>query len=160
MIFDTYKSIDFATDVCYVWRLEKDHSGMNIPLPLIAAYVHGSYADKVDFVDFRAYYGSTSSVSIDLKVVTGVGYGTNLDYEIIGTTMTLTGDNPWLNEDRTYRNNLDFVPPVMLCIGFLGDVALARYRLYRYGAGSLRTHLNIIRIIGVGAKRFRARDPF
>lgn len=117
---------------CYYWVLEENYgSKMGVPLPIVAAKVGGPDADKVDIVSLRAYYKSTSSVSLKFIITASVGSPlTPIDYRVVGASMTLREDKVWLDQYVDFRSGIDYTPPAILGIGFLGDIAAARYRLY------------------------------
>ncbi|MEM4969786.1 MAG: hypothetical protein QXE01_00875 [Sulfolobales archaeon] len=117
---------------CYYWVLEENYGSiMGVPLPVVASLVRGPDSDKIDVVNLRALYRSTSSVSLNFMITASVGSSsTPVDYRVVGASMALRQDNTWLDVDTTLRSDINFTPPAILGIGFLGDIAAARYRLY------------------------------
>ncbi len=117
---------------CFYWGLESSDSVIGESIPLVATYVYGPEASRVYDVKLRAYYRSTSSVTIDFMITAEVGDGASIEHQIIGASMSLSGDNVWLNADRGFINGVSFTLPATLGIGVKGDMAVGKYRLYVY----------------------------
>ena len=117
---------------CYFWVLEENYGSiMGVPLPIVAAMVRGPEADKIYAVNLRALYRSTSTISLNFMITASVASpSTPIDYRVVGASIALRQDKTWLDQHVLFRTGIDFTPPAILGIGFLGDIAAARYRLY------------------------------
>ncbi|MEM2302105.1 MAG: hypothetical protein QXR14_07830 [Sulfolobales archaeon] len=117
---------------CYVWELEEVYSSqLGVGTPIVATYIYGPYADKVNEVLLRAYYRSSSYVYINFFATARVykNYAT-IGYRIPAPILTLVGDNEWLNTYYYFFNGAHFTPPAIVGLGVKSDIASARYRLY------------------------------
>lgn len=130
-INDTCYYVPWYTE-CYYWVLEENYrSVMGVPLPIVAAMVRGPEADKIDSISLRAFYRYTSTISLNFMITASVASpSTPIDYRAVGASMALRQDKTWLDRHILFRTGIDFTPPAILGIGFLGDIAAARYRLY------------------------------
>jgi len=125
----------FGGYVCYTWRLEEVYaSALGVPIPLIAVQVRGPEADKLRDIYMRAIYRSSSSVSVSIDFTISAevkGSSGTLDYRIVGPSISLTGDNTWLDVAYTLLRGVHFTPPAIVATTFIGDLAFSRYRLWR-----------------------------
>ncbi|MDT7895817.1 MAG: hypothetical protein RQ855_06395 [Desulfurococcales archaeon] len=130
-INDACNSVPWYTE-CYYWVLEENYGSiMGVPLPIVAAMVRGPEADKIDSISLRALYRSTSIISLNFMITASVASpSTPIDYRVVGPSIALRQDKTWLDQHVLFRTGIDFTPPAILGIGFLGDIAAARYRLY------------------------------
>ncbi|ASJ12898.1 hypothetical protein [Thermococcus thioreducens] len=137
----------YGTSVCFDWVLEEVYDTKdNTVIPLAAAYLNGD-VNEIDDVYLREQFMSsrTLGVEIGFSAVAAVdrsGTGTSYEAEIIGMVYTLKGDHLWLKKSVRFRGE-DIRRPTVVGIGIKGDIALAKYRLYR-GKTPLKTTMYVV----------------
>ncbi len=125
----------YGTSVCFDWVLEKVYDRKdNTVIPLAAAFLKGDVGE-IDDVYLREQFRSsrTLGVEIGFSAVAAVdrsGTGANYEAQIAGMVYTLKGTRLWLNKVVRIRGE-NIRRPTVVGIGIRGDIALAKYRLYR-----------------------------
>lgn len=119
-------------DACYYLVLKEVYGYVIDMMPVVATYVYGPGSYMVHSVLHGVGFRSTSMESIDFMIIASIGSkGAEVSYKIIGTLISLKGNNVWLDVDYTYGNGRDFSPPAIIGTGFKAEFTAARYRLYR-----------------------------
>ena len=118
---------------CYYWILKEVYGYTTNMMPIVVTHVYGPGAYKINDVLQSLYFKSTSTVSIDVMITASVGkQGVGvIRYKVIGSSISLTGDNIWLDTYYSFINGLDFTPPAIVGIGFKAEFTAARYKLYK-----------------------------
>ena len=125
----------YAPLYCYIWKLEENYlSKRDVALPVVVTRIYGGSADHVNTVNLRLYYESDEAkkIYVDFSAAAEVTSSSgSLGHEIAGFTVELGGNNKvWLDVDKVFMKGRDFQGPAILALGFYGDVALAKYKLY------------------------------
>ncbi|MEM1606095.1 MAG: hypothetical protein QXW41_07635 [Fervidicoccaceae archaeon] len=118
---------------CYYWILKEVYGYTIDMMPIVVTHIYGPGAYKTNDVLQRLYFKSTSTVSIDIMITASVGkQGVGvIRYKVVGSSISLTGDNIWLDTYYSFINGLDFTPPAIVGIGFKAEFTAARYKLYK-----------------------------
>ena len=137
----------YGTSVCFDWVLEKVYDTKdNTVIPLAAAFLNGDVGE-IDDVYLRERFQSSRvlGVEIGFSAVAAVdrsGTGANYEAQIAGMVYTLKGDHLWLKKSVRFRGE-DIKRPTVVGIGIKGDIALAKYRLYR-GKSPLKITMYVV----------------
>ncbi|MEM4970134.1 MAG: hypothetical protein QXE01_02650 [Sulfolobales archaeon] len=116
---------------CFVWELEETYAAGSQGVPIVVSYVYGSHVDKLDSVLLRLYYQTTDTIKLVFSIAASVGKGNvSFSYEIIGYSHELRGNVIWLDQYKYFNYGYDFWGNSILGMGFQGDMAVARYKLY------------------------------
>jgi len=122
---------------CYIWKLDESKVAYNVDIPLVAVAIRNSW-DRVFnvnlFETLRA--GSVSGIkvvfSIGAAVATSSGTGSLvLRYKIWGYDWVANDETAAsLSYFKEFRPGRDFNGQSILYIGFKGDIAYVKYKLY------------------------------
>ncbi len=128
--------------VCYEWHPESgspNHIGLNVRIPLVASVIKGEEAyNGIYYVVLREVLRARSQASVSIGIsavagITGGGGGGGVSYSIIGYSW-VASDEKWADLDysKGFMPGQDFTAPnTVLYVGFKGDIAVSKYRLYR-----------------------------